>query len=989
MNAMPKIVEPADLRKAYLFLSETYGKDIYRESIKASGFFLDITGEAMPYGYSWVEKEQRIFKKLMDLGVPSQLLDNSSRKKECEQIIKKTKTDLEADFDPEDIEVSLEHLCAALEIQVKIRASYEKGGEIPETPMTGHTIEEAIQKMNHIRWFLNHESGYQWNGSKNGLEELRKLFNNPKANKVMIEQKYGQVVSEFQNNPFEKLIVLNNHKKNFESDFFENYFIAVKGTWVPVGFAKQFPCQECDDGFLEWDLTKKNFLNKIRSLRSNSNAQSKSADPLKSLISQGRRFCIWSILFLAVFVFFSMVNYELLRLPYLYELLKFHSYNPIKMYQSILTGMNYGKEYMIYSLVTVVSYLAAILLLLQIILTFFRTRKVSKKLAPVSKQMNAFGEKIPQKVEELYNNMYKYWTGKASRVTIHANDYQALVNSVGNTARGKNVIPVKKMGKFLRFCMFLACIFAIFLTRGENFRNTAVYGNTLQAFAASQANLSIEQSDSEGNAISQLVDEVVSNGIGKVTQALVLSTAEEVAGTPEVSIIGTDQSSCVKSKAEYMAASVIDNNDATSWQEGVDGPGINECIRLDFDGTYEIQYLALKLGNWKSAEGYQNNNRPKVIEFQMGSERVSYEFEDKQEEVLLRFVIPVQSVNIQLNLLDVYTGVKYDDTCISEVKVYGTKIEEQAEASEADAVLAEAVPEEDVTAAETAAETAETQQEEKQEKTWEGSVTFEQQNGLLADGDRIDLDSVRSQLSATQAERSVYVLDVTRMQDYEIENPDSSLPASALVAVPVLFTVANDAGDGTHLMADLVTVRTDSGGRGYLSRDYQAGALVDLKTMITYALKYSDNNAINSLIDFLGCEHINDVCRRAGYNSVDVQTRIGEYDGGKNNYISTRDTALMLNAIYQNNYPEINRDFLTENFRIDPSDTSNVGMYSTGQTCSDFMNFNGVQTDKYNETGIFVKDGEVFIISVMTQNGVMENCAAMVRDVTGTLVSAL
>ena len=117
MNEVPNITEPADLQKAYSYLTVTYGKDIYRESIKACGFFKDITGQAMTYGYSWVEKEQRIFKQMLDMELPAQLLDNSSRKKECEKILKKAHTDLEEDFDSEDIYISLERLCQALEIQ--------------------------------------------------------------------------------------------------------------------------------------------------------------------------------------------------------------------------------------------------------------------------------------------------------------------------------------------------------------------------------------------------------------------------------------------------------------------------------------------------------------------------------------------------------------------------------------------------------------------------------------------------------------------------------------------------------------------------------------------------------------------------------------------------------------------------------------------------------------------------------------------------------
>lgn len=81
MAEIPSITEPSELIEAYLFLTRSYGKDIYRDPIKACGFFRDITGQAKMYGYSWVEKEEKIFKRLLDDGVPGRLLDNCSKRR--------------------------------------------------------------------------------------------------------------------------------------------------------------------------------------------------------------------------------------------------------------------------------------------------------------------------------------------------------------------------------------------------------------------------------------------------------------------------------------------------------------------------------------------------------------------------------------------------------------------------------------------------------------------------------------------------------------------------------------------------------------------------------------------------------------------------------------------------------------------------------------------------------------------------------------------
>ena len=160
--------------------------------------------------------------------------------------------------------------------------------------------------------------------------------------------------------------------------------------------------------------------------------------------------------------------------------------------------------------------------------------------------------------------------------------------------------------------------------------------------------------------------------------------------------------------------------------------------------------------------------------------------------------------------------------------------------------------------------------------------------------------------------------------------------------------------------------------------------------MLRYALSYSDNNAINSLIDYLGKEHINEVCHNAGYVSVDVQTKIGEYSGGRNIYLSAKDTAMMLNSMYQDHFSVINRNYLMTHFSLDSSDGSNIGMYETGQNCQSFLNMNGTMNDKYNEIGLFVRaDGETFIVCSLACNSTQDQCVSMAKAVAAKVNSLL
>ena len=61
---------------------------------------------------------------------------------------------------------------------------------------------------------------------------------------------------------------------------------------------------------------------------------------------------------------------------------------------------------------------------------------------------------------------------------------------------------------------------------------------------------------------------------------------------------------------DNSADMVLDGKDETSWQEGVSGDGIGEGISLYFDQEYEVKYIALKLGNWRSDDYYAQNTPP-------------------------------------------------------------------------------------------------------------------------------------------------------------------------------------------------------------------------------------------------------------------------------------------------------------------------------------------------------------------------------------------
>ena len=163
---------------------------------------------------------------------------------------------------------------------------------------------------------------------------------------------------------------------------------------------------------------------------------------------------------------------------------------------------------------------------------------------------------------------------------------------------------------------------------------------------------------------------------------------------------------------EFEWVNLSDNDVATCWCEGVRGPGINEYVLMyiDHENGLELNYqraqrfknikchLEINNGFCKSQDLFVKNNRVKTCRIEIyDTPRVHGQYKtfiradpvkiydsvlelaDTSETQEFEFFIKLREDNIyagaivlmQLTILDVYPGTDYDDTCISEIKVYG------------------------------------------------------------------------------------------------------------------------------------------------------------------------------------------------------------------------------------------------------------------------------------------------------------------------------
>ncbi len=135
----------------------------------------------------------------------------------------------------------------------------------------------------------------------------------------------------------------------------------------------------------------------------------------------------------------------------------------------------------------------------------------------------------------------------------------------------------------------------------------------------------------------------------------------------------------------YSGDNLIDGDPSTVWVEGVPGTGVGETITLHLDQEQPVYGIQIVTGYTASYEQYVNNGMPTDLEVDFGGGAVAeahdlegYAGENFSSQDLAdmnRFRIgldePVVTDTVTIRITGAKKGEKYDDTCVSEVLVYG------------------------------------------------------------------------------------------------------------------------------------------------------------------------------------------------------------------------------------------------------------------------------------------------------------------------------
>ena len=157
-----------------------------------------------------------------------------------------------------------------------------------------------------------------------------------------------------------------------------------------------------------------------------------------------------------------------------------------------------------------------------------------------------------------------------------------------------------------------------------------------------------------------------------VTVSLVDVNRTALASYTKASVVsGTASSTVIQEGYDNSVNMLFDGDLVTSWQEGADGDGINEFVNLRLDREYQVKYITLNLGNWRDQQRYDENNVPKSLTVWLDEKSFKVEFPHERTQFCLEFSQACAASEIYIRIDEVYEGNLWDDTCISEVGIYG------------------------------------------------------------------------------------------------------------------------------------------------------------------------------------------------------------------------------------------------------------------------------------------------------------------------------
>ncbi len=149
------------------------------------------------------------------------------------------------------------------------------------------------------------------------------------------------------------------------------------------------------------------------------------------------------------------------------------------------------------------------------------------------------------------------------------------------------------------------------------------------------------------------------------------STTTTVAGTLVRPTAVTASSSLkATSTNNYRPTNLLDGDTTTAWNEGAEGPGLGEWIKVDFSQQLTLSRIDIANGYQKDEYRFTGNPRIKSlqVEYSNGTTQLITLLDTQEFQSITPTRQPVEWV--KLTIISVYPGEEWDDTALSEVRIY-------------------------------------------------------------------------------------------------------------------------------------------------------------------------------------------------------------------------------------------------------------------------------------------------------------------------------
>lgn len=152
----------------------------------------------------------------------------------------------------------------------------------------------------------------------------------------------------------------------------------------------------------------------------------------------------------------------------------------------------------------------------------------------------------------------------------------------------------------------------------------------------------------------------------------------------KINVVSVDTSSQLPDAAgkSYSGMNLVDGDYTTVWSEGVPGTGLGETITIHLDKEQPVYGVMICNGYTADYNLYTNNGKLTKVDVDFGSEAAEgtlegyayegYTSEDLADNNRSRIELdePVMTDTVTITVLGADSGARYDDTCVSEIRVY-------------------------------------------------------------------------------------------------------------------------------------------------------------------------------------------------------------------------------------------------------------------------------------------------------------------------------